>query len=413
MKSTKQRGQRIDPFWNRIPQFFVYGLRPLPLLLTLGLAFVTYVFTNIFVLIFVYAMMVKYCLVVLDHSAEGRLQPPPLDSEVLLQNYNPVAKQVAIFILFGFIIISMGSINGTLALLTLILGLLMLPASVMVLATTESLTQAMNPLLLARMIGRIGWSYLGLYGLLLIVSMAEGNLQGFLATRIPKSVLLPTINAVNLYFSVMMFHMMGYVLYQHHDSLGFSVAKDEGDDDPISDRLGRFRTFMEENKPQAAKAELESLLAETPDEPALQEKYCTMLKLHGTAEEKQRFAGRYLSSLFSQGRHKDAARVYVDCVTKKEGFALADPQHYLPLMRMLCDMGKPREAVLLTGNCHLRFPNAPEVAEIYLESARILSGEFNRDNTARKLLSFVIKNYPQHPVREEAEKLLQLLQAMS
>src|SRR5690625_7778140 len=91
----------------------------------------------------------KYLFEVLMHSIEGCTDPPPLDADTFFHGYGMPVKQFAVFILISIFQAGMfhlfGIVGGG---LFAFFTLAALPASTMVLAGTQSLRAAINPLLL-------------------------------------------------------------------------------------------------------------------------------------------------------------------------------------------------------------------------------------------------------------------------
>jgi hypothetical protein len=59
----------ITPFWNRIPTFFLYGFKSIPLLLAVLSGILLYMFSNIWPSMILYAIGVKYSMAALSHTA--------------------------------------------------------------------------------------------------------------------------------------------------------------------------------------------------------------------------------------------------------------------------------------------------------------------------------------------------------
>lgn len=81
------RKPAITPFWNRIPQLFIYPLQPsglvvlfalLVLFTVLPISLIGWLLRLVLVLFFT-----KYCYEVLAQTAEGRLRPPAVSGELL------------------------------------------------------------------------------------------------------------------------------------------------------------------------------------------------------------------------------------------------------------------------------------------------------------------------------------------
>jgi hypothetical protein len=366
--------------------------------------------------ILVWAVMTRYALEVLIRTSEGDLTPPDLNSREPNANFALVFKQWITYAIIGAIIFAFASRDMVLlASLSGLIFLLLLPAMIMVLASTRSLSSAFNPVLLLSMVMRIGWSYFALYGLLFIVYVAESNLQNLLLSRVGDWAVLPLYNAINLFFSVMAYHMMGYLLYQNHAELGISqrVNYDEEPEDATEAKLDLFYSYMDQGMMDAAKAELLGRAKHDPADSKLLQKAATFLMANGSEEERLKFARYIIPILLESERSILAASMFQDLVVENPEFSMRQADHYLMLIRALAQAGQEKIAVKLSHNIHKRFPDAPEVADIYIESARLLSHTFNRDDLAHKLLAFVVKEFPQHPRRNEAIQLAKTIQQIA
>ncbi len=416
-KNAVRRNQsaRIQPLWERIPSVFRYALHPTPLILCAVLALISALLPFFLINILIYALMTKYAFEVLVCTSEGDLTPPDLNSQALNENYSLVYKQWVMFAMVGAIIFALAGKEMTLlATLSSLVFMLFLPAMTMVLATTDSLASAFNPVLLFGMVVRIGWSYLALFGLLFVVYMAEYNMEDFLLARVGEWAVVPIYNAINLFFSVMAYHMMGYLLYQNHAELGISQrVNNEEPVDATEAKLDLFYSYIDQGLMDAAKAELLGRAKQEPADSKLLQKAATFLMANGSEEERLRFARYFLPILLESGRATLAATMFLDLVAENPEFSLRRADHYLKLIRALIQVGQEKAAVKLSQNIHKRFPEAPEVADIYIETARLLSLRFSRDDLARTLLAFVAKQFPQHPRRDEAIELAKTIQQVA
>lgn len=413
--ARRNQPARIQPLWERIPSVFLYALHPTPLTLCAVLALISALLPFLLIQILIYALMTKYAFEVLIRTSEGDLAPPNLDSGALSENYSLVFKQWVMYAIVFAILFAFASREmATVATLSGLVFLFFLPAMTMVLATTDSLAAAFNPALLLSMVVRIGWSYLGLYGLLFIVYMAEFNMEDLLLALVGEWAVIPIYNAINLFFSVMAYHMMGYLLYQNHAELGISQrVNNEEPVDATEAKLDLFYSYMDQGLMDAAKAELLGRARQEPADSKLLQKAATFLMANGSEEEQLKFARYFLPILLESERANLAAILFQDLAAENPEFSLRRADHYLKLIRALVQAGQEKTAVKLSQNIHKRFPDAPEVADIYIETARLLSLNFHRDDLARKLLAFVAKQFPQHPRRNEAIQLARTIQQVA
>ena len=117
--------------------------------------------------------LMKYTYAVLQRTAEGNMQPPPLAEAFTGSGFDVAVLQLIVFVILSALVSTGAMLFGPVGLvLTLVMVVLGLPASIMILAMERSVPSAVNPLQVASLISRIGWPYLVFYGYLLLMFMA-------------------------------------------------------------------------------------------------------------------------------------------------------------------------------------------------------------------------------------------------
>ena len=106
----------------------------------------------------------KYAYVLLEHVANGFLEPPTVSLEMLSPVEQRPAIQLAWCIAVYLLIGMLGGLAGTALGIAL---LAWLPASVAVLGLGLGAFQSVNPLALWRIVRGLGWRYAGILGLML------------------------------------------------------------------------------------------------------------------------------------------------------------------------------------------------------------------------------------------------------
>lgn len=212
------------PFWKRLNDFFTYPFQTGPMAL-LGLAILSSLVFPPGLLaglaaIFIALLQIKYGFNVIAAMTEGEFQAPSLPATITEGGYAVVIKQFAIV---AFMLIATASFTVQLSpLIGLPLGVffvLVLPMSTILLASEGSLRTALNPVILVTSIYRIGWPYMLVYLYLLMMfssSIAFGQLMfeyvGLDAARVITS-------ASGYYFALVMYSLMGYMIYQYRHEL--------------------------------------------------------------------------------------------------------------------------------------------------------------------------------------------------
>ena len=224
-------GNVITPFWHRIPHFFIYPANPAPLLVMLVLLLIGILVSGSLVGFLIQLAMVivfvKYAYVVLEQSAQGYLRPKSFSiNDVTDELELPFKQLLVIFVMYSanaFVLENLGP--GVFA-ITILLSVLSFPASVMVLAVEHRFFSAFNPVVVMATIKRIGLAYFILCVFLGLLLSGSWFVMDMMADILPSSLALPTANFVSMYFSLIMFHMMGYVIYQYHENLGYQIEQE-------------------------------------------------------------------------------------------------------------------------------------------------------------------------------------------
>jgi hypothetical protein len=403
---------KITPFWNRIPSFFLYGLRPNALILVGVLFAASYVFGGPLINLVYYVVIIKYASVALQHTVEGHLSPPALSVEVINENFELPFKLFIVYLCYFYAFSHiLGVIPSLLAIPLLVVAILLLPAVVISLVVTEEIGHALNPLNWMKIAFSIGWPYLIMFLFLMLFGLVKAEVFATFGSRISLNLMIPFWLAVDAYFTFVMFHLMGYVAMQYHEELGgetpdglSSGAQDE--DEFASPRLQRF---IDEGNITAAMGELSSLIQDNPQDLELRRRLYVFLLSNGESERLQRYAPHYFGMLMEQKRYDDAATVYHDSLERGDAFTPETASHYLAIMQVLRRRRMCKQAILLAQGFHKRFPGDPHTPAVYLEMAKILSEDLQRDELAKNTLAFLLKGFPEDVLIPEVKQYLGIL----
>lgn len=231
--STPAEVPAITPFWQRLPHFFRYPLHVEPLLYMVVLALATLLgfilplpspLDHLIVHLGVWLAFIRYAYKTLDQTSLGLLTPEQHRFYDAKERANLPYKQFAIFLVSGFAISLAGFLGNVAVGLMMVFFVLAMPASIMILSITQSFRAGLNPFAAVGMMRVIGLPYLGLCAFLFLLSSSQGILQMELVPRVPEWLMIPTLNFVAMYFTLIMFNMMGYVVYQYHALLGVEIS---------------------------------------------------------------------------------------------------------------------------------------------------------------------------------------------
>jgi len=210
--------------------------------------------------------LMKYTYAVINRTAEGHLNPPPVLEAFTGSGFSIVFLQLLVFVLMGGLVATAAMVGGPiLMLLAIAFVILALPASIMVLAMDRSVGAAVNPATLAVLISRIGTPYFLLYGYLILLTLASGVAQDFALNHFPVWVSQPLSGFLNSTFSLILFNMLGYLLFQYREELGLGAADEEileAQDNQHRDRSARFDADIDMNLKDGNYDRVQSMLKE-------------------------------------------------------------------------------------------------------------------------------------------------------
>ena len=211
-----------------------------------------------------FSWVFKYAFACLEQTALGYRQPPKLTIELI----NPVHQEPLklLILVAGLAYLFMASrqvIGEPFSLAVLLIGLLLLPASILFIAIEDSLLQAINPLQLSSLIQRIG----SLYFLACVFSALPIFSLIFVFTTLP----LILLAMVLIYFLLLTFHLLGYLVYCRRELIGMPVnisperiqaLEQEADQLEQDEVLDKLYSLAEGSNVRAAWQQLEQYLVE-------------------------------------------------------------------------------------------------------------------------------------------------------
>ena len=413
----------ITPFWNRMPRFFLYPLTPpgLYVLLLLAVANATVLdlmhaggggfVTGLVVSIVAAVFSIKYGYDILERTANGHTLPPRLNREILLDGYELPFKQIAVFIVLGLVAWAMAILlPPALTLVGFILYgiavIALFPAIVMTLALERSVAAALNPATLFGIAFRIGWPYFAVLGLLTLLNGGAGTVMSLFGQALPLAA-QAFLGAFfqNLFFFTMM-NLMGYLIFQYHDRVGYAPETLADQDDGWGELLDPVDEDIEAGNYGSAAQRLRSLIREHPDHAiALRQQRHQVLKLTDDEDAQIDNAGTLLSELIDANRLREATEVFIDITDIDPALRPVRETDYEPLMNMLVQRGEYRRAVRMANGFHKDIPESTSIPPLYLEVARIFSDFLQQPDRARQVADFLIQRFPDHPASGRAKTL--------
>lgn len=387
------------PFWQRLSAFFRYPFHSDPLLViivcTLVPMFLEPGLIGWMVYLLLLLVLIKYCYTVIRHTANGHMKPPPVaqawsgDGFALgLQSFVVIVVGVAA-VVSAFVLL--GPIPGV---MVTALAYLAAPACIMILAMEDAISPALNPLNITALISSIGWPYFVLYGFLVLMTMASAAAQELAFAHFHPVIAYPVGGFLSSVFVVIVFHMLGYLLFQYQEELGFASDYQETSEpaDPHRDRSRRVDADIDMNLKEGhyhrVAAILEEALKRDPANPSrLDQMYQLALARHDV-EALMKHHAKLLRWMVAFRKHREMKTLIALLRQQDPQFQPQDPDLVVACADLLFLQHEPRPALALLKDFHKRFPDSDQVAPAYILVARILANGFDQWDKAISFLKF-------------------------
>lgn len=401
-----------QPFWQRIPAFFIYALQSGPLAFA-GLLAVASVFMprSIILWVILFSIATKYFYSVIESNSLAEKAAPSLASAFTGEGFSLFFKQLVVFLIAFAALWLAADFNSEALYWCVNIGLLLvMPASIIRLALDKELSSALSPDQVGQVIVAMGWRYLILCAFLFILWQSPSWVTYMLSHGLPRVILLPVMAFAFAYFAVVMCAMMGYVVFQYQGALGYVIVDEDSQAAFPADEYLRRKALAEaeirlkEGQSDNALETLTIALEKNPDDLKLNERFHQLLFNLNAADRCLRHLAHYLP-LTAKMNPALGATALLNARRLKPDYLPDDPAVCERIAEALAKRHKNREALSLLRNLHQRAPDYPHVPRAYLLAARIFAEGLGQVEQAQKLLQFVRTRYPQSPLVTEVANL--------
>ena len=413
----------IEPFWNRMPRIFAYPFSKHPMILMSAAAMVVLLLSGFDILRalasgVMWLVILKYSFESLKTTAGGNLQPPPVNTETISTEFHQVFKQfgiyIAIFLVFGWIAAKLGLLVGFAFILA---ALFFVPSMIILLVTTGSLIQALNPVLFVGLAFRIGWAYLLMYFFLFLLAGAPAYLSQFLIGFLPEKLHMLLFGFAKSFYTIVSYHLMGYVILQYHDKIGYQVEyEDFKDPDSVkheSQAIDPDDVVLREVAPLIQDAKLDEAIAviskKTQQQPIcgvnLSERFYNLLKMRKRKAELLDHAVKHLDILTAANQKSKAIAVYAEC-RKIDNDFLPTATVLFKLAGWLNETGKSKAAIAVYNRLLKSYPQDSLIPKSYFRVAQIFHDRLMSVEKTKKVLNIIKSKYPDHEIMPHVQNFL-------
>ncbi|NIJ88294.1 hypothetical protein FHR49_001058 [Xanthomonas campestris] len=379
------------PFWTRIPAIATYPLRGSALyaLIALTLCSALLVLPGILKLLVMGVLGMAtytYAFDILRHTADGQADAPRLgynsfDSAVL----RLILLAIALGIVIGAAAVVAGPFGLTIA---YVATLLLLPGMLISLAIDGSLRRALNPAVSIDMAMRIGWPYLAAYGLLYVIQ-GSGTAAAFIAlTYLPPIVREATTLVASIWALFASFHLMGYLVYQYHEALGYTPSGGDVQEraDPDQRLLDEAEHHVREGHTDEAFQAVRGAVRSRAVSLAVHELYQRLLRQHHRSDELHEHTRHYINRLLQERQERRALALQREALDSDPAFTPLLPEQATLLAERAKMAGQFQLATDGLLAAIAAWPRDPMLPSWSLDAGLMLAERFGRDDQARALL---------------------------
>lgn len=407
------------PFWQQMPHFFSYALHANCLLLIalcagLSLLLSTGLFAILIGLLML-AVVTKFSFAIIEKRGNGDAEPPALADVIAGDEHHLFLRQIAVFFGMGAMIYFAGRIGEWLAIVVSVFLAFAMPASTIVLAVDKSVRRALNPLVLLSVMMAIGLPYLLLWFCTQIISAGPSYILVWLADFLPEPVFLPVLAAIVVYFVLVLYTMLGYVLYQYQQELGYTTTAAESEMDAQAfekaKALGEVAVLIQDGQLERARKVLRASLDSQRDDIELHLQYHKLLIALGDKEALANHCQYFVDLCVSRKAVQQAVPVLLNVIKHVDGFKLEKSDSALEIARRLSLQGQHRPLVSLLKDWHLHSPDDPILPEAYALLARSLYEYFGDEEGARAAANYITSRFPHSKFQADFDRLRAMMDA--
>ncbi|MBB6521733.1 hypothetical protein [Pseudoteredinibacter isoporae] len=383
-----------EPFWRRIGKAFQYALGKESITALIITAVISLIGLYVpFVSLIALAFLYKYCFFCLEQTAHGNMTAPDISKatsgglQILLQ-------------IVGLLVLSIGSTivlahfaGATIAILWMIFITAALPAAFMILAINKDFSQAINPGRQLELMGAIGPAYFILLILLFMMMSSVGVIHWMIGEQFSTIGQLSS-TLISNYYSVVMFHLMGYVVFQYQDKLGIVAHEQDDKKNQRSDQQrlnAKLGMLLKDGDYQGASHLMQAQLARTPKDRELADRLLNLLLETKDLKALAKFTEDYFAQLFATEQHYKIGSRFQQIKTLIPDYRPQKMNLRLQLAEHLYEMGDHKQAALLLKNFHKDSQDKRLIVEAYQVMVQCLENLPNGKEQSRPYQQYVDK----------------------
>jgi hypothetical protein len=422
----------ITPFWERLPRFFKFPLQMDKLAFLVLLAAASIIgfllplpgsLGMVIVEIGIWLAAFRHAFRTMDLMAHGHIEAEA-QADIIRDDparQNLPWKMAGLLLLWGVIT---GFVNAVSHFLGFFLSLFVsaaIPAMTMQLCASNNFSESMSPARWWHYMKNIGWPYLALCVFLFLLMNGAPQALVLFIPILGGPMAVPVVNFVLLYFNLIMFALMGYVMYQYHRELGLEVdveptaavpAEEKPKVNPEAELDARVGTCLAAGQTKGAVDFAENLVRKQPDHWPACERLLKLLTYLDMEEKLREHQKHCFTVAMKTGRFPTALSIYMELSAAEDPPNLLGHQ-ILPLAKAAERAYDFKLAIELVRDFETRFPGHPDIPPVVFFKGRVALERLHNEEIAREHFKEMLDRHYRHELAAEAKRYLQVLDRMA
>ncbi len=422
---------QIDPFWNRLSQFNSYPFQKgaksflmfyavIALVLGFLIDLIPIFLVGLVLKLTLFAVLVSYIFSVLSRTAKGDFIAPKYDQTITYDSDGMTIKVIWLsLILLGIGFLSAKTFGLTGLIIYQIILAVAMPAILVTLGMSKHLSFALSPVYILRTMVSIGFPYLILVAFTALIFFSLAFATGFIEYWLPDPVVFFITKTIEALFYIMLFNMLGYVVYQYHAELGYGVdveqlATNENIQlSPEIRALAHADVYIQEGRYEDAKHELMKAGANIKHQEQAYNKLVRLFIAQNDNLEMLKAAKLYFENPNLNLHGFAAWQLYLQVKKHEVRFRPMNANARAVLINQIRSKKLIEELQWLTDDLIEKFNQDIDLPKALLAEAKYYADIEHNDQKALQKLESLLQNFPQGEHCLEAENLIKTYKAMA
>ena len=239
---------------------------------------------------------------------------------------------------------------------------------------------------------------------------APGILGKLIWNQLPSEASYFLATLFSSYYMIVSYHLMGYVLFQYHEKVGYQIQY-EGDfhtkvstaldtgipatADPANGLIHKINLLIRNGNYDEAISEIQNSGIAMTD-PDLADRYFNLLQLREKKTELVAFAPDFIKLMNRKHQKDKLCSAYLLCSQIRPDLLEDDPETFFIVGKALLEKNEDMEAMKVFDRFVQIHQNHSMAPNAYFFIARIFNEHLKKPERAEKILQWLIKQYPFH-----------------